>query len=136
MAIRTESPPAASGAPGPAPPIRPSPDGGAVHRRFLRGRERPRGVAWFGVRSFWAHLQHLVASASATEDIDSRDWMTPDDPSALLDRVARNLGATLPGRTLTERLGRDVWVDYLADTGDDVAVSRAVARLVFADYEL
>src|SRR5205823_11638862 len=108
MALRTESPHAASGASAassPRPPIRPAPDGGAVHRRFLRGRERPHGVAWFGIRSFWGHLQHLIASAIATEDTDSRDWMTPDDPTVLLDRVARQLGAALPGRTLTERLG-------------------------------
>jgi len=29
-----------------------------------------------------------------------------------------------------------VYLDFVADTGDDVAVSRAVARLVFASYEL
>jgi hypothetical protein len=107
-----------------------------IRRRFLRGRERPRGITWFGVGSFWGHLQHLIASAIATEDIDSRDWMTPDEPSALLERVARQLGAAHPGRTLTERLGSDLWIDYLADTGDDVEVSRAVARLVFAPYEV
>jgi hypothetical protein len=107
-----------------------------IRRRFKRGRERPRGITWFGIRSFWGHLQHLIASAIATEDIDSRDWMTPDEPAALLERVARLLGAAHPGRTLTDRLGSDLWIDYLADTGDDVEVSRAVARLVFAPYEV
>src|SRR5262249_51370516 len=33
-------------------------------------------------------------------------------------------------------IDRDLYVDFVADTGDDVAVSRAVARLVFAPYEL
>jgi hypothetical protein len=117
--------------------MRPAPAQGLpVRRRFARGRERPRGITWFGVRSFWGHLQHLIASAIATEDIDSRDWMTPDEPHALLERVARLLDAPHPGRSLTERLGRDLWIDYLADSGDDVAVSRAVGRLVFAPYEL
>lgn len=107
-----------------------------VRRVFTRGNERPRGVAWFGIRSFWGHLQHLIASAIATEDIDSRDWMTADEPGVLVERVARLLGAQNHGRTLTERLGRDLWIDYIADTGDDVAVSRAVARMLFAPYEL
>lgn len=96
-------------------------------------------MAWFGIRSFWGHLRHLVASAIATEDVDSRDWMTPDEPRALSERVTRLLGGapqSVGTGSVTEGLGRDVWVDYLADTGDDVSVSRAVARLVFAPYEL
>src|SRR5512141_944147 len=109
---------------------------GAPRTRFVRGAERPRGVSWYGARSFWGHLRHLAASAIATEDIDSRDWMTPDDPQELVLRIASELGSTRSARTLTEALGRDVFVDYLADTGDDVSVSRAVARLVFAEYEL
>ncbi|HEX3594947.1 MAG TPA: hypothetical protein VHU80_07595 [Polyangiaceae bacterium] len=126
-----------SAAPAPAPVLRP-PSARDVPPRsvFTRGRERPRGVAWFGVRSFWGHLQHLVASAIATEDIDSRDWMTADEPGLLAERIARLLGAEHHGRTLTERLGADLWIDYIADTGDDVAVSRAVARLLFAPYEV
>jgi hypothetical protein len=107
-----------------------------IVRRFKRGRARPRGVAWFGIRSFWGHLQHFIASAIATEDVDSRDWMTPDEPRALADRVARLLGGTGGGVTVTERLGRDLWIDFIADTGDDVSVSRAVARLLFSEYEL
>lgn len=91
---------------------------------------------WFGFRSFWGHLRHFVASAIATEDVDSRDWMTPDEPSELVARIARTLGGDARKPTLVEALGRDVFVDYVSDTGDDVAVSRAVARLVFAPYEL
>ncbi len=107
-----------------------------IRRRFRRGREHPRGVAWFGVGGFWGHLQHFIASAIATEDVDSRDWMTPDDPATLAERVARLLGGSAQGMTVTERLRRDLWVDYVADTGDDVSVSSAVARLIFAAYEL
>jgi hypothetical protein len=121
----------------PAPALRPKPAHEVpLRRHFLRGRERPKGITWFGIRSFWGHLQHLIASAIATEDIDSRDWMTADEPPALLERVSEILGAKHHGRTLTERLDRDVWIDYIADTGDDLAVSRAVAKLVFAPYEV
>jgi len=115
---------------------RPEPASSAIRRRFTRGRERPRGVVWFGVTSFWGHLRHFVAAAIATEDVDSRDWMTPDEPRELLRLVVDRLGGNPQAPTLLEALGRDVWVDFVADTGDDAAVSRAVARLLFADYEL
>jgi hypothetical protein len=108
----------------------------AIHSRFTRGRERPRGVVWFGFRSFWGHWRHFLAAAIATEDVDSRDWMTPDEPRDLLARVVERLGGDVRAATLTEALGRDVFVDFIADTGDDLAVSRAVARLLFAEYEL
>ncbi|MEP7049932.1 MAG: hypothetical protein ABJB12_06245 [Pseudomonadota bacterium] len=88
------------------------------------------------MRSFWGHLRHFLAAAIATEDIDSRDWMTADPPLELCARVAEVLGAGANGGTLIHALERDLWLDFVADTGDDVAVSRAVARLIFADYEL
>jgi hypothetical protein len=102
----------------------------------VRGTAHPRGVVWFGVRSFWGHLRHFLAAAIATEDVDSRDWMTPDDPHALNRRVAEVLGGAANASTLVEALGRDLWLDFVADTGDDVSVSHAVAGLIFADYEL
>ncbi len=120
-------------APGPFRPGVPDP---GVRRRFRRGTERPRGVVWFGLTSFWGHLRHFLAAAIATEDVDSRDWMTPDAPDELLARVATELGGDPTRATLLEALERDLWLDFVADTGDDVAVSRAVARLLFAEYEL
>ncbi len=121
-------------------PPRPAPfQRGRLYQSFVRGRERPRGIVWFGIRSFWGHLRHFVASAIATEDVDSRDWMTPDEPRALAERVSRLLGASTGfsgSGSVTERLGREVWVDYVADTGDDVSVSRAVAGLIFTPYGL
>jgi hypothetical protein len=93
-------------------------------------------VVWFGVRSFWGHLRHLIAVAIATEDVDSRDWMTPDSPEELLARVARRLGGNPECASLVEALERDVWIDYVADTGDDASVSAAVAQLIFGEYEL
>ncbi len=115
---------------------RPAPAVLTPRSQFVRGTEHPRGVVWFGVRSFWGHLRHFLASAIATEDVDSRDWMTADAPLDLKARVAEALGGRAGADTLLDCLGRDLWLDFVADTGDDVAVSRAVARLIFADYEL
>jgi hypothetical protein len=115
---------------------RPGPVPAGVIRHFTRGHEKPQGVVWFGARSFWGHLRHLIASAIATESVDSRDWMTPDEPQALVARIATVLAGNSSAPTLLETLDRDLYVDYVADTGDDVSVSRAVARLVFAAYEL
>src|SRR5262245_5555446 len=106
-----------------------SPPSGII-RRFTRGKEFPKGVVWFGARTFWGHIRHFIASAIATESIDSRDWMTPDEPDALVKRIAKVLGGKNPAATtLIEALGRDLYIDFVADTGDDVSVSRAVARL-------
>ncbi|HXJ19649.1 MAG TPA: hypothetical protein VMT03_05395 [Polyangia bacterium] len=107
-----------------------------VLRRFTRGQERPHGVVWFGARSLWGHLRHLIAAAIATQNIDCRAWMTPDEPAELLARIARLLGGDAGAATLTGALGRDVYVDFVADTGDDVNVSRAVATMLFAPYDL
>src|SRR5262245_49266969 len=115
---------------------RPKPPSMAVIPHFTRGKEKPRGVVWFGATSFWGHLRHLLAAAVATESVDSRDWMTPDEPQTLVSRIVEVLGGTSQAPTLIEALGRDLYVDFVADTGDDVSVSRAVAGLVFADYEL
>ncbi len=82
------------------------------------------------------HLRHLLAVAAASNQLDLRDWMRPDSAAGLLDRVGRVLGAGSPGSTLTERLGREVWIDFVADTGDDRDLSRAVARMLFAEYAL
>src|SRR5262245_58273972 len=118
------------------PACRPAPSAPRNSQRFTRGRQSPRGVVWFGLRSFWGHLRHFVAAAIATEDIDSRDWMTPDAPAELSAHVARALGGDASAASLVEALGRDLWIDYVSDTGDDVSVSRAVASLVVQTYEL
>jgi hypothetical protein len=116
--------------------VRPGPVPEGVIHQFTRGKEHPLGVVWFGARSFWGHLRHLMAVAIATESVDSRDWMTPDEPNALVARITEVLGGNPHANTLVEALDRDLYVDFVADTGDDTAVSRAVARLVFAPYEL
>jgi hypothetical protein len=83
-------------------------------------------------------LWHLVASAIATQDIDSRDWMHPDSPAGLTRSVARTIDreAKDGAASVTEALGRDVYIDFVADTGDDVDVSRAIARLLASEYEV
>ena len=104
---------------------------------FRRGRARPRAIAWFGFSAFWGHLRHLLATAIATDNVDSRQWMTPEAPRDLLARAAGLLaqrGADASARTLAGALGGEVWIDFVADTGDDATVSEAVARLVFRDY--
>ncbi len=117
-------------APEPAPPDRPL-------LFYRRGKRSPRAIAWFGFRSFWGHLWHLAASVIATEDIDSRGWMHPDEQDVLTRRVAKRLAAADPGApTLTDALGQDLFVDFVADTGDDYDVSRAVAKLVVARFEV
>ena len=116
--------------------MRPVPVSARVVGDFVRGTEEPRGVVWFGARSFWGHLRHLVSAAIASENIDSRDWMTPDDPDVLRAHLLELLGGDASRASVVEGLGRDLWIDFVADTGDDVSVSRAVARLVFASYEL
>ncbi len=106
--------------------------------RFKRGRAKPRAIAWFGFSAFWGHLRHLIASAIATDNVDSRQWMQPDEPAALLDRVRhvlRERGAG-EGSTLVEAMGGEVWIDFVADTGDDVSVSKEVAKLVAREYSV
>jgi hypothetical protein len=114
---------------GPCPPDTP-------RLRYRRGRRYPRAIAWFGARSFWGHLWHLAASVIATEDIDSRNWMRADDPDDLTRRVAQELGGDPEAPSLTEALEEDLWIDFIADTGDCSSLSHAVARMLFAEYEV
>jgi hypothetical protein len=106
--------------------------------RFRRGSASPRAIAWFGFSAFWGHLRHLLASAIATDNIDSRQWMAPEPPSALLARATELLAARRSSKhacaSLAGAFDGEVWIDFVADTGDDVSVSEAVARLVFAEY--
>src|SRR5262245_50359825 len=62
--------------------------------------------------------------------------MRPEEATVLLNRVGRVLGASTSVGSLTETLGREVWIDFVADTGDDYDVSLAVGRMLFAEYSL
>jgi hypothetical protein len=103
---------------------------------FRRGSREPYGIRWFGSTALLGHLRHLGAERLASGQRDTRDWMRAQPPAGLLQEVARVLEAPNEGGTLVDRLGRDVWVDFVADTGDDSDVSAAVAGMVFAEYEL
>jgi hypothetical protein len=103
---------------------------------FHRGAHAPVAIRWFGMTALVGHLKHLVAVAAASNDLDTRDWMRPEEAASLLNRVGHVLGASISGGSLTERLGREVWIDFVADTGDDYDVSLAVGRMLFAEYAL
>src|SRR5688500_7057898 len=111
-------------------------EGDFPRAHFRRGKTKPKGEVRFGGASTWSNLRHLLPSAIATEDVDSRDWMTPDVPSELVARIAARLGGNASGATLSECLERDLWIDFVADTGDDVEVSERVAELIARVYEL
>ncbi|MBO0724856.1 MAG: hypothetical protein J2P52_04580 [Blastocatellia bacterium] len=104
--------------------------------RFHRGAHKPLAIRWFGMTALAGHLRHLLAVAAASNQLDLRDWMRPEDAAGLLNRVCQVLGASAPGGALVERLGREVWIDFVADTGDDHDVSLAVGRMLFAEYAL
>jgi hypothetical protein len=102
--------------------------------RFHRGAHAPFATRWFGITSLAGHARNFIASAIAAESIDSRDWMRPATPARLLSHVVRVLGGDATKTTLVEALGRPLWLDFVADTGDDRDVSQAVARMIFATY--
>ena len=104
--------------------------------RFHRGAHKPLAIRWFGMTALAGHLRHLLAVSAASNQLDLRDWMRPEGAAELLNRVCRVLGASASGGNLVERLGREVWIDFVADTGDDHDVSLAVGRMLFAGYEL
>src|SRR5215475_12313224 len=104
--------------------------------RFHRGAHKPLAIRWFGMTALAGHLRHLLAVAAASNQLDLRDWMRPEDAAGLLNEVCQVLGASASGGSLAERLGREVWIDFVADTGDDHDVSLAVGRMLFAEYAL
>jgi hypothetical protein len=62
--------------------------------------------------------------------------MRPQAAAKLLRAVVRTLGGEQGARSLTQALGRSVWIDFISDTGDDRDVSVAVARMLFCEYRL
>jgi hypothetical protein len=77
------------------------------------------------------HPRHLLAVAAASNQLDLRDWMRPEEAAGLLNRVSQILGAPVSGGSLAERLGREIWIDFVADTRDDHDVNLAVGRMLF-----
>src|SRR5215467_7708628 len=104
--------------------------------RIHRGANKPLAIRWFGMTALAGHLRHLLAVTAASNQLDLRDWMRPENPAGLLNRVCQVLGASASGGNLAERLGREVWIDFVADTGDDHDVSLAVGNMLFSEYSL
>lgn len=120
------------------PPIRLEPRGDSAEPLvFRQGAHPPYGIRWYGVTSLFGHLRNFVARAIATESVDSRDWMRPNAPADLLSSSAKVLGLRSPvGETVVDVLGRPVWIDFVADTGDDRDVSAAVGGMLASTYDV
>jgi hypothetical protein len=103
---------------------------------FRRGAHAPYATRWFGVTSLAGHARNFASSAIAAEQIDARDWMRPGTPDELLSHIVSVLGGDANAPDLVTALGRPLWIDFVADTGDDHDVSRAVASMIFAEYAL
>jgi hypothetical protein len=116
---------------------------------FKQGAHPPFGIRWYGVTSLFGHLRNFVARAIAAENVDSRDWMRPNSADELLAAAGRVLSrerSRLPGisaatptpkdATLAEVLGRAIWIDFAADTGDDRDVSAHVGAMLASTYDV
>jgi hypothetical protein len=132
--LRSDRPPAPL-APAAPTPLLPRGDSPAP-LVFRRGAHAPFAVRWYGITSLFGHLRHFIASAIASEQVDSRDWMRAEEPDKLVSRILRVLGKEGDARTVTEGLGRPLWIDWVADTGDDRDVSAAVGGMLFRAYEI
>jgi hypothetical protein len=99
---------------------------------FKQGAHPPYAIRWYGITSLFGHFRNFIASAIASESVDSRDWMRPLRPEKMLADALRVLGAEPGAKSLLEGAGRPLWIDFVADTGDDRDVSQAVARMVFS----
>ncbi len=105
-------------------------------RKFVSSKKPPFAIRWYGATSLYGHFRNFISRAIAAEQVDSRDWMRPQPPEIMLDRVAEVLGASHHGDSLLERLGRPLWLDFVADSGDDRDTSEAVAEMLASRYEV
>lgn len=106
---------------------------------FRQGAHPPFAVRWYGITSLFGHLRNFVARAIASESVDSRDWMRPNSPDNMLKSALSILEGSAydeekVGETLLDSLNRPVWIDFVADTGDDRDVSGAVGKMVTGTY--
>lgn len=102
--------------------------------RFRQGAHAPFGVRWYGITSLYGHFRKFIARAVAAEAVDSRDWMRAGDPATTLRHALRVLGGREDAPSLVEGIGRPLYIDFVADTGDDRDVSLAVGRMIAATY--
>ncbi len=107
---------------------------GAMPEQFRKGISAPYAVRWYGITSLYGHFRNFISRGVAIESVDTRDWMRADASTALLERASAILRASSGGQSLVERLGRDLWIDFVADTGDDRDTSEAVGRMLAGRY--
>ena len=103
-----------------------SPGGATVTAptRFHRGAHPPYAIRWFGSTALLGHLRRVAASIVASQAVDTRDWMRPERPHELLGHAGRILRAPgVDARHSGGAPGRPLWIDFVADTGDDRDVS-------------
>lgn len=115
---------------------------------FRQGAHPPFGIRWYGITSLFGHLRNFVARAIATESVDARDWMRPNRPSELVATAGKVLLPRSPrgsrpkledgseAATLADLLGRAIWIDFAADTGDDRDVSAHVGAMLASTYDV
>ena len=53
---------------------------------FKQGAHPPYAIRWYGATSLFGHFRNLVATAIASESVDSRDWMRPLRAEKMNDR--------------------------------------------------
>lgn len=102
--------------------------------RFRQGAHAPFGVRWYGITSLYGHFRKFIARAIAAEAVDSRDWMRAAEPATTLRHALRVLGGREDAPSLIEGIARPLYIDFVADTGDDRDVSLAVGRMIAATY--
>ncbi len=101
---------------------------------FRQGAHPPYGIRWYGITSLYGHFRSFISRWIAAESVDSRDWMRPNVPEELLASMSTLLGGDKGASSLAEALGRPVFIDFIADSGDDRDVSRAVGAMVASTY--
>jgi hypothetical protein len=116
--------------------VAPAPLQHALPRHFVRGARAPYAIRWYGISSLYGHFRSFISRAIAAEQVDSRDWMRAEPPDVLLANVLQTLGGAETAPTLAEGLGRCVYVDFTADTGDDRDTSQAVGAMLSKTYEV
>ncbi len=113
----------------------PAPADSAI-KRFTYGRAKPRAVPWYGIEALWWYFASILPNTMRAFSRDRRGSMRLDVPERLADMVSERLGCAGDGKPVVETIGRDLWIDFIADTGEDVSVSEAVGRILFADHEV
>src|SRR5271170_5723409 len=69
---------------------------------YKQGAHPPYAIRWYGATSLFGHFRNFIASAIASESVDSRDWMRPLTSEELLRNALHVLGLDATKSTLLE----------------------------------